>query len=63
MKRILFLILCCGTISGCRSIDPRWALTGLVDRKEAEAEAKVKKGVKLKFWDPEALGDRLHYID
>jgi 4-hydroxy-4-methyl-2-oxoglutarate aldolase len=35
----------------------------VVRKKEAEAEAKVKKGVKLKFWDPEALGDRLHYID
>lgn len=35
----------------------------LVKKKEAEAEAKVKKGVKLKFWDPDALGSRLHYID
>ncbi|HVY05979.1 MAG TPA: 4-hydroxy-4-methyl-2-oxoglutarate aldolase [Burkholderiales bacterium] len=35
----------------------------LVKKKEAEAEAKVKKGVKLKFWDPEALGGRLHYLD
>ena len=35
----------------------------LVKKKEAEAEAKVKSGVKLKFWDPEALGSRLHYID
>ena len=35
----------------------------LVKTKEAEAEAKVKKGVKLKFWDPDALGSRLRYID
>ncbi|HEX7952972.1 MAG TPA: RraA family protein [Burkholderiales bacterium] len=35
----------------------------LVKKKEAEAEASVKKGVKLKFWDPDALGTRLHYID
>lgn len=35
----------------------------LVKKKEAEAEAKVKKGVKLKFWDPDALASRLHYID
>lgn len=35
----------------------------LVKKKEAEAEIRVKKGVKLKFWDPAALGSRLHYID
>ena len=35
----------------------------LVKKKEAEAEAKVKKGIKLKFWDPDALGSRLRYID
>lgn len=35
----------------------------VVKRKEAEAEAKVKKGVKLKFWDASALGDRLRYLD
>ena len=35
----------------------------LVKKKEAQAEAKVKKGIKLKFWDPDALGSRLHYID
>ena len=34
-----------------------------VKNKEAEAEAKVNKGVKLKFWDPDALGSRLRYID
>ena len=35
----------------------------IVKQKEAEAEAKVQKGVKLKFWDPDALGSRLNYID
>jgi 4-hydroxy-4-methyl-2-oxoglutarate aldolase len=35
----------------------------LVKKKEAEAEAKVKKGIKLKFWDPDTLGNRVHYID
>ena len=35
----------------------------LVKKKEAEAEAKVNKGVKLKFWDPEALGSRVQYLD
>jgi 4-hydroxy-4-methyl-2-oxoglutarate aldolase len=35
----------------------------LVKKKEAQAEAQVKKGVKLKFWDPDALGSRLRYID
>jgi 4-hydroxy-4-methyl-2-oxoglutarate aldolase len=35
----------------------------LVKRKEAEAEAKVKKGIKLKFWDPAALGSRVRYLD
>jgi 4-hydroxy-4-methyl-2-oxoglutarate aldolase len=34
-----------------------------VERKEAEAEAKIKRGGKLKFWDPAALGDRVRYID
>ena len=34
-----------------------------VKKKEAAAEARVKKGEKLKFWDPDALGSRLHYID
>lgn len=36
---------------------------GFVKKKEADAEAKVKQGVKLNFWDPDALGSRLHYID
>ncbi len=35
----------------------------LVKKKEAEAEAKVKKGIKLKFWDPDALGSRVRYLD
>ena len=35
----------------------------LVRKKEAEAEARVKGGEKLKFWDPAALGDRVRYID
>lgn len=34
-----------------------------VKKKEAEAEAKVKRGVKLKFWDPAALGGRVRYLD
>jgi len=35
----------------------------LVRKKEAEAEARIKGGEKLKFWDPAALGDRVRYID
>ena len=35
----------------------------MVRKKESEAEARVKGGEKLKFWDPAALGDRVHYID
>jgi len=35
----------------------------LVKKKESEAEARVKGGEKLKFWDPAALGDRVRYID
>jgi len=35
----------------------------LVKKKESEAEARVKGGEKLKFWNPAALGDRVHYID
>lgn len=35
----------------------------LVKKKEADAEARVKGGDKLKFWDPVALGDRVRYID
>ena len=35
----------------------------VVKKKESEAEARVKGGEKLKFWDPAALGDRVRYID
>jgi len=35
----------------------------MVKKKESEAEARVKGGEKLKFWDPAALGDRVRYID
>lgn len=35
----------------------------VVRKKEAEAEARVKSGEKLKFWDPVALGDRVRYLD
>jgi 4-hydroxy-4-methyl-2-oxoglutarate aldolase len=35
----------------------------LVKKKEAEAEARVKGGEKLKFWDPAAIGSRVRYID
>ena len=34
-----------------------------VERREAQAEAKVRRGEKLKFWDPAALGDRVRYVD
>jgi len=35
----------------------------MVKKKESEAEARVKGGEKLKFWDPAALGDRVRYVD
>jgi 4-hydroxy-4-methyl-2-oxoglutarate aldolase len=35
----------------------------LVQKKEAEAERKVKKGEKLKFWDAKALEGRIRYLD
>jgi 4-hydroxy-4-methyl-2-oxoglutarate aldolase len=35
----------------------------VVKKKEADAEAKVKQGVKLKFWDSVALGDQVRYLD
>lgn len=35
----------------------------LVKKKESEAEARVKGGEKLKFWDPAALGTRVRYLD
>jgi 4-hydroxy-4-methyl-2-oxoglutarate aldolase len=34
-----------------------------VERKESEAEAKVKRGEKLKFWDPQALAGRIRYVE
>ncbi|HZP91763.1 MAG TPA: RraA family protein, partial [Burkholderiales bacterium] len=34
-----------------------------VERREAQAEAKVRRGEKLKFWNPAALGDRVRYLD
>lgn len=34
-----------------------------VERKESEAEAKVKRGEKLKFWDAKALEGRVRYVD
>jgi len=34
-----------------------------VKKVEAEAEAKVKKGIKLKFWDPVAMGSKVRYLD
>jgi 4-hydroxy-4-methyl-2-oxoglutarate aldolase len=35
----------------------------LVKKKEADAEARVKGGEMLKFWDPAVLGSRVRYID
>jgi 4-hydroxy-4-methyl-2-oxoglutarate aldolase len=34
-----------------------------VQRKEADAEARVKRGEKLRFWDPDALAGRIRYLD
>ena len=34
-----------------------------VKRKEAEAEAKVKRGEKLQFWSEAALKGRVRYLD
>lgn len=34
-----------------------------VQRKEGDAEAKVKRGEKLRFWDPDALAGRIRYVD
>jgi 4-hydroxy-4-methyl-2-oxoglutarate aldolase len=34
-----------------------------VERKEADAEARIKRGEKLKFWDPDALEGRIRYVD
>lgn len=35
----------------------------LVKKKEAEAEAKVKRGEKLQFWSEDSLKNRLRYLD
>jgi regulator of RNase E activity RraA len=34
-----------------------------VERKEAEAEAKIKRGEKLKFWDPAAFEGRIRHVE
>jgi 4-hydroxy-4-methyl-2-oxoglutarate aldolase len=34
-----------------------------VQRKEADAEARVNRGEKLRFWDPDALAGRIRYLD
>jgi 4-hydroxy-4-methyl-2-oxoglutarate aldolase len=35
----------------------------LVRKKEAAAEAGIRRGVKLQFWDEQALGSRVRYVD
>ncbi|MFN0041345.1 MAG: RraA family protein [Burkholderiales bacterium] len=35
----------------------------LVRKKEAQAEARIRRGEKLNFWDPAALGTRVRYLD
>jgi 4-hydroxy-4-methyl-2-oxoglutarate aldolase len=35
----------------------------LVKQKEAAAEASIRRGVKRKFWDEQALGERVRYVD
>jgi hypothetical protein len=34
-----------------------------VRKKEAAAEAGIRRGVKLQFWDEPALGSRVRYVD
>lgn len=34
-----------------------------VEKKEADAEAKIKRGEKLKFWNPDALQGRIRFVD
>lgn len=34
-----------------------------VARKEADAEERIRRGEKLKFWDPAALAGRIRYLD
>lgn len=36
----VLLLVCCITMSGCGTADPRWAVTGWIDRKTAESDAK-----------------------
>ena len=35
----------------------------LVKKKEAAAELGIRRGVKLQFWDEQALGERVRYVD
>jgi 4-hydroxy-4-methyl-2-oxoglutarate aldolase len=35
----------------------------LVKKKEAAAELSIRRGVKLQFWDEQALGERVRYVD
>lgn len=35
----------------------------LVKKKEADAERNVRRGVKLQFWNEQALGERVRYVD
>jgi 4-hydroxy-4-methyl-2-oxoglutarate aldolase len=35
----------------------------LVKKKEAAAEQNIRRGVKLQFWDEQALGERVRYVD
>ena len=35
----------------------------LVKKKEAAAEQNIRRGVKLEFWDEQALGERVRYVD
>lgn len=35
----------------------------LVKKKEAAAEQSIRRGVKLQFWDEQALGERVRYVD
>jgi len=44
-------------------IDEAAAQLRLVKKKEAEAEAKVKRGEKLQFWNEADLKGRVKYLD
>ena len=39
MKRVILLLVWCSIVSGCGTYDPRWAVTGWIDKKTAEVEA------------------------